>query len=170
MDFINKVWKKRWILRALLPSLIFNFRHLPFSQARRLPIILYKADLRNTSGKFKIKGPVRFGMIRLGIESVSLFHDNGIMIENRGSIIFNGKAHIGNDSAISLGNNGILEFGNNFTATAGLKLACYHSISFDNNVLVGWNTQIVDTDFHALKNIKTGGGKKQILRAGQNRA
>ena len=46
---------------------------------------------------------------------------------------------------------GVLEFGNNFGATAGLKLACYRSICFGNNVLIGWNTQILDTDFHVLK-------------------
>lgn len=140
--------------------MLFNFRHLSFHQACHLPVLLYKADLRNTSGKFKITVPVRFGMIRLGVESVSIFPNTGIMIENRGTIVFNGKAYIGNNSAISLGKTGILEFGDNFSATTGLKLACYHSISFDRNVLVGWNAQIVDTDFHALKNVKSGGGVK----------
>ena len=159
MSFIKKIHRNRWMLRALLPSLVFNFKHLPFSQARKLPILLYKADLRNTKGKIIISTPVRFGMIRLGVESVSIFPNNGVMIENRGKIIFHGNTMIGNNSAISLGEKGVVEFGDNFMATTGLKLVCYDSVSFDRNVLIGWNVQIVDTDFHMLKNVN-GGGKK----------
>lgn len=95
-------------------------------------------------------------MIRLGVDTVSLFPNNGITIENRGLIIFNGKAIIGNNSAISLSENGILEFGEKFCATTGLKLACYYHICFGNKVLIGWNVQIIDTDFHALKNVESG--------------
>lgn len=168
MDIINRIWKRRWLLRAFFPSLLFNFKHLPLYQACHLPILLYKADIRNNSGKFIITGPVRFGMIRLGVKAVSLFPNNGIMIENRGTIIFSGKTNIGNNSAISLGNAGILKFGDHFIATTGLKLACYHSISFDRNVLIGWNVQIVDTDFHALRNVNSGGKGYGAIKIGHD--
>ena len=145
------------MLRALIPSVCFNLRHLPFSQAVKLPIIVCKPRLRDNSGSFIINGPVRFGMIRLGQFKVDLFPDNGIVIANRGTIVFNGKTYIGNDSVLTVGKRGKLEFGENFTATAGLKLACHYHVSFLRNVLVGWNTQIIDSSFHALTDVKSGG-------------
>lgn len=151
----NKIIRDKWKIRAFLPSLIFNLRHLPFSQARKMPILIYKARLKNNSGKFEIRGNVTFGMIVLGKTNVSIFPSNGITIENRGTIIFNGQTVIGNDSALSLGEGARLEFGYGFAATCGLKIACYDSIIFEQNVLVGWNNMFIDTDFHKLKNIDT---------------
>lgn len=145
------------MIRAFFPSLIFNFRHLPFSQARHLPIMIYKGRLKNNTGKFIIEGDVKFAMIELGKNRVSLFPSNGIMLENRGVIIFRGPVVIGSDSAITLGKTGRLEFGKEFSSSAGLKIACYDSITFGENISVGWNTMIVDTDFHSLKNVNGGG-------------
>lgn len=145
------------MIRAFFPSLIFNFRHLPFSQARHLPIMIYKGRLKNNSGKFIIEGDVKFCMIELGKNRVSLFPSNGIMLENRGVIVFRGPVVIGSDSAITLGETGRLEFGKEFSSSAGLKIACYDSITFGENISVGWNTMIVDTDFHSLKNVNGGG-------------
>jgi len=153
---LSKIWKQRWVLRALLPSVIFNFRHLPAAQAWHLPILLYKPHLLNNTGSFEIVGPVSFGMIRLGVYGVSLYPSSGIVIENRGKIVFHGKAVIGNDSAISLGSEGVLVFGKNFRATTAFKCACYYSITFEDDVLVGWNTMVMDTDFHAVKRVDTG--------------
>lgn len=153
---IRKIKRDKWMIRAFIPSLIFNLRHLPFSQARHLPIMIYKGKFMNNTGKFIIEGDVHFGMIELGRYRVSLFPSNGIVVENRGVIVFRGKAIIGNDSAITLGETGRLEFGKNFSSSAGLKIACYDSISFGDNISIGWNTMIVDTDFHSLKSVENG--------------
>ena len=89
-------------------------------------------------------------MIRLGGYGVNLYPNNGIYINNRGVITFNGSCVIGNNSFISVAKTGRLEFGDGFGCTASLKLACYNSITFGNHVLVGWDCLIIDTDFHAL--------------------
>ena len=154
MEIIKKIWKFRWILRALIPSLIFNFRHLPFSQAKKLPILIYKAEVHAKGGHFVIEGPLRFGMIILGQRIVDLFPNPGNTLSNIGKITFKGKTIIGNGSAISVGPSGSLSFGNDVIGSAGLKIACYSSISIGDQVRIGWNTQILDTDFHLLKNIE----------------
>lgn len=151
---------KSWYIRALIPSIIFNLRNLPLRQALKLPIVVYKLRTVKNSGKIRICGPLKPGMIKLGVNAVSLFPNSGLMLENRGTIVFNGRATIGNSSSISLGSHGVLEFGKNFAATAGLKLACYHSIRFGDNVLVGWDTLVTDTDFHVLKSVTGEGGSK----------
>lgn len=150
---MNKFRQNAWILRSLLLTIWFNFRHLPVRHAIKLPILLYKPHLRHNSGKFIINGDVRFGMIRLGAPSVSIFPNSGIVIENRGTVIFDGKCFMGNDCAITTGEKGILRIGNGFHASAGAKIICYHSIKFSSDVRIGWKTMILDTDFHSMKSI-----------------
>lgn len=157
MNIFKKIWAFRWIFRASIPSLIFNFRHLPFSQARKLPILLYKAEVLGRNGSIVIEGPVKFGMIVLGLRIVDLFPNSGITLSNSGKITFKGKAVIGNGSAISVGPSGSLCIGDDVIGSAGLKIACYSSVNIGNQVRIGWNTQILDTDFHLLKKID---GKK----------
>lgn len=145
------------MIRAFIPSLIFNLRHLPFSQAKHMPILVYKGKFMNNTGKYVIEGDVHFGMIELGRHRVSLYPSNGIVLENRGIVVFHGPVIIGSDSAITLGETGRIDFGKNFSSSAGLKIACYDSITFGDNISVGWQTMIVDTDFHSLKKAKGDG-------------
>lgn len=97
-----------------------------------------------------INAPIRRGMIRLGANLVSIYPANGVRFENKGTIIFTGKATIGNDSYISVGESGVLEIGDNLVATASLKLVCYHRVRIERDVLIGWSCMICDTDFHRL--------------------
>lgn len=143
------------MIRALIPSLYFNLKYLPLSQAIKLPILLYKPRFVNNSGTIRINGEVKFGMVKLGINTVSIFPNNGIIIENRGHIEFNGTTTVGNNSAITLRKGARLEFGNKFVASTGLRLVCYDSVTFEDNVRIGWNCQIIDTDFHTIKSADT---------------
>lgn len=148
---LKKLWNKRWMLRSILYSLYFNFHYLPLKQAIKLPIILYKPKLLKCKGKIQILGNVKTGMIQLGKYTVSLYPNSGIVFENHGgSIIFNGKCNIGNNSAISIGEKGELIIGDSFSATTSLKLVAYHSIEFKKNVLCGWDCLFMDTDFHQI--------------------
>lgn len=147
--------KKISTVKAILRSAVFNFKYLPLCQAIKLPILIYKGRIIN-KGKIIINGNAKFGMIRLGFNVVSLFPNNGITLENRGNIIFNGNLLIGNNSSISVNETGILEFGNQFSSSTGLKIACYDSIKIGQRVRFGWNVIILDTSFHALTNQESG--------------
>lgn len=136
---------------SIIRSAWLNFKYLPFQQAYKLPILIYKGSIRN-KGKIILKGDIKHGMIRLGVNTVSIFPNNGIIFENRGTVIFHGSAYIGNNSGISVSNTGVLEIGQQFSASTGLKIACYDHISIDGRVLIGWNVFILDTNFHALTN------------------
>lgn len=56
MNILTKLWNNRRILRSILPTIYFNFHYLPFSQAIRLPILLYKPRLLKMKGNVKIGG------------------------------------------------------------------------------------------------------------------
>lgn len=148
---IKKILNNKWMLRSLIKTVYFNFHYLPFSQAIKLPIILYKPHFLKLKGRIIIQGNVRTGMITLGRNIVSIYPDTGINIENHGgTIIFQGHCLIGNNSSISVGEKSTVTIGSNFIATTTLRLISYHKISIDENVLCGWNCMFVDTDFHKL--------------------
>ncbi len=160
MTFKSVVRKLSWTIRNLPVTVWFNFTKLPFSQARKLPILLYKPKFINNSGRIEIDGPVKFGMIKLGSNCVSIYPNNGLRFENNGLITFKGSAVIGNNSAISIGPTGHVTFGDGFKATSTLKLICYNEIVFDKNVLVGWDCMFCDTDFHKLTFVNNNGYSK----------
>lgn len=57
------------MLRSIFSTIYFNLYYLPFKQAIKLPILLYKPHLINVNrGGVKIQSnKIHFGMIRLGI-------------------------------------------------------------------------------------------------------
>ncbi len=67
-----------------------------------------------------------------------------------GNVVFYGRAWIGHGSRIVVAHNGNLTFGTNFASSADMSLVCYKKITFGANVLVSWNTLLMDTDFHPV--------------------
>ena len=159
MSLLLKIWSRKWMLRSIFSSIYFNFHYLPFRQAIYLPIILYKCKFIRLLGKIELQihKPLRPGIITLGRYNVSIYPNNGIIYENNGgTIIFNGSSNIGNNSAISIGKSGVITFGDGFSASSSLRLVCYNNIQIKENVRVGWDCIIMDTDFHRMKRINGG--------------
>ena len=90
-------------------------------------------------------------MITLGRFTVGIYQNKGITFSNTGSICFLGRAEIGNDSYVSVGTNSKVVFGNNFKATTTFRLTSQCGITFGENVRIGWDVLITDTDYHRLK-------------------
>lgn len=154
MLLIKKIKENLWILRSLHKTLYLNFKCLPFKQAIKLPILLYKPKILCLKGKIKIKAEhIKTGMIQLGTYEVNIYPNCGITIDIRGKLIFEGVCKIGNSSNISITENAETTLGNNFAATAALKFVNYDKISIGSNVLIGWDCLICDYDFHTITNI-----------------
>jgi len=127
-------------------------------QACRLPILLYKPDLLKMKGKVFLNAPkVKIGMIQLGMRNVSIFPNTGIMWENKGgTVVFNGRCIIGNNSFISIGENGHLIINDDFISSSTLRLVSYRKIEFGVKTRVGWNGIFMDTNFHQIVDMKSG--------------
>lgn len=158
-----KIWRWRWLLRSMPSTIRFNLHYLPLSQAVRLPVILYKPRLLKLKGRVMIEGQVRFGQILLGQPLVSLYPNDGVVYENHGgTITFRGNCAFGNHTAMSIGPQGHLVVGADVCASAGLRLACHHSLTLENRVRLGWEVTMLDTDFHSLTRMD--GGTTQPAR------
>ena len=85
----------------LLPSLWFNLKYLPFKQAIKLPILLYRPTFLRLKGSVVIESDdIRFGMIKLGLFTSAVYPNSGITIRNDGILLFKGECYIGNDTYI----------------------------------------------------------------------
>ena len=148
---VKTLWLMKWMFRSLFSSIFFNFHYLPFRQAIKLPILLYKPRFIKIKGKIQITGPVTFGMIQLGKFSANINPNNGISFENLGgTITFEGRCLIGNSAYLVVGPKGNLTIGNGFRNTTGIRIICYKSIVFGQYVSIGWNSILMDTNFHPL--------------------
>jgi len=76
----------------------------------------------------------------------------GFTWENHGgTVVFKGKCHIGAGSAISVNRHATLTFGDDFRNTYGLKIIASRTITFGQSTSMGWNTFVMDTNMHPLK-------------------
>jgi acetyltransferase-like isoleucine patch superfamily enzyme len=136
-----------------LKTIYFNFKVLPFTQAIKFPIHIYgKVEFANIRGNFIIASDsIKFGMIVFGGKHEIVISSNiPTRIYNTGKIIFNGEAKFARGINIMVWKNGELIIGNNFSLGSLSRIICFRKIRIGNNVLMSWEVQIVDTDFHFI--------------------
>ena len=56
MNIFVKLWNNRHMLRYIHKTVYFNFRSLPFRQAIKLPIWLYRPNILSCKGKIELGG------------------------------------------------------------------------------------------------------------------
>ena len=67
MNIFVKLWRFRHVLRYIHKTVYFNFRSLPFRQAVKLPIWLYRPNILSCKGKIEIRvGGVKLNPVWLG--------------------------------------------------------------------------------------------------------
>lgn len=155
-------------LRDFLSSLVFNFSYLPYNQAKYLPIWVRKVRFCKSSpyrGKIVIDTPnLHSRMIKLGVDCNFWYPDGGIKLDLCGTLIFKGECIIGNNSTIYVKKGCELVIGDNVRFTANNSIICECGITIGNNCRIGWNCQMMDTDFHYMRNIETGELTKTISK------
>lgn len=138
-------------IRALLPSVYICFKYLPFKQALKLPIWIYKPHDCLFKGAIRIESEeITKGMICLGFYTAEQYSNSGISLRIEGTIVFKGKCHIGNDTYVMVGKEGNLVFEDDFKTNSGTRIACMTGIHFGKHVLLGWECTVTDSHFHRL--------------------
>lgn len=138
-------------LAALPKTIYFNLRYFGI-EGLKLPVIVsHKVYLKTIKGSVIVPKPFQFGMIRIGFGDVGIFdkHGSRSIWEVAGRVDFLGKTNIGHGSKISVA--GELVIGSDFCITAESSIVCGKRIVFGSDVLVSWDTLIMDTDFHIIR-------------------
>lgn len=151
MENSLKSCRKIYLFIMGLPkTVIFNFKYFPFKQAIRLPVFVsHRVWLMNISGVLKI-AEFQTGGIRIGYGEVGIIdqHRSRTIWQVSGQVEFKGKANIGHGSKISV--TGQLIIGKDFCISAASSIVAHKSITIGDNVLISWDSLIIDTDFHKI--------------------
>lgn len=146
-------------LVSIPKSYYVSFRLCPIPLALKMPIMVrYNCITRDLSGRVIFSMPyVSTGMVKIGFGNVGIFEKKceKSILEISGEIEVKGNLFLGHGSRMSVGKNGRLSFGTGFDNTARMTIVCDNKISFGDNVLVSWDTMIVDTDFHRSFDVST---------------
>lgn len=145
------------ILLSLPKTILFNFRVFSFETALKLPVLIaYNVKVNNIHKNcIEIDSYVSRFMIKLNIDNGSdgvntTFKQKGYFdIRKKGKLIFNGKANFSSGISIRI-DNGIVTIGNKFSCNKNCFIACSEGITLGENVLLGWNVNIRDSDGHSI--------------------
>lgn len=148
MRIINKV-----LSISIINTLKFNLYYFGL-KGLKFPAIVYKGfQLERIKGSIELK-QCELGILQLGGRATGVLSKKEKGIWNvSGKIYVEGKAFIGNKSKIIISETGNLHLGDKFYVSGSLNLICHKNIYFGNDVIVSWDCQIMDTDFHQITNL-----------------
>jgi len=140
-------------------TLLINFKYLPLKKAIKFPIWIFgRIDAQSLKGTILINGKVSPGLVRFGESSVGIFDTKQRSVLNIiGELIFNGSAHIGRGSSLSVGPGAKIILGNKFKVTAKSSIVASgsRSVIIGNDCIFSWDILIMNTDFHKIMDVGT---------------
>ncbi len=143
----------------LLKTLYFNFKFLPVRVAYRLPFHFYgRVVFDNLSGKVIFKAStLSTGMVKFGGNHELIYASKEpTRIYISGTLEISEFCVFAKATNLMVWDGAYLKIGSRFSMGSFSKLIAFREINIDNDVLVSWECQIFDTDFHFLVNVKDG--------------
>ena len=133
-------------------SFYVSYRLTGFRMSLKLPILVrFNTVVKSLKGRVIFDDCEPFmGILQVGFSGVGIIDEKyqRPLIEINGEIHLKGKAYFGYGAKLSIGGGGILRIGDGLLNNAGMTLICFNQISIGHNVLVSWDTTVMDTDFH----------------------
>ena len=139
-------------------TLYFNFKKFPFSIAKKFPVFFYgKVKFQGINGEIIINAPIKRGMFGFGQKFEKATKSKGIAeFSLLGKLVLNGPIHMGKDVFFAIENNAYCEFGYMSCLGSDVKLICTDKIIIGDWSGIGYESQIIDTNSHPMKNSETG--------------
>jgi len=157
--FFKSLFKKLQFFFSVnwLKTLYFNFKMLPFNQAKKLPFYFYgSVKFTSLKGKVVIDAPITRAMFGFGQQYEMTTRERGIAeISINGSLIVKGNVQFGKDYFFFIKDGAQCTLGHMSSMATSGKLICTKEISLGNWARLGSECQIIDTNFHQLIDIKT---------------
>ena len=155
-SFLNKRGQKKFSKISYWDTILFNLRAFPLKIAIRLPVALYNKTMVTNLGNVSIEEPITRGMIKIGIWPVKSYSVTKISIS--GNIHFKGKCWICGGTILE--GKGDYSFGNQVKIGENCKMMCKQRIEINDFVAIGYDSIIMDTDFHFVIDTETGRARR----------
>ncbi len=161
MRKIYRELRSRWrffITVNWIKTIYFNFKKFPFETAKKLPVFFYgKVKLTNISGNFIIDAPIKRAMIGFAQPYEFITRSKGTAeLFCAGTMRFKGTVQFGRDFFVHISSNGYCEFGGKNSLGNSGKLICAEKIVLGHLARIGFESQLIDTNFHQLRDTITG--------------
>ena len=159
IKFLKTVY--RWLKFQLsvnwIKTLYFNFRMFPFKTAIKLPVYFYgSVKFTSLKGNLMIDAPIKRSMIGFGQQfEIGTRSKNVAEINLNGTLKLNGHVHIGKDCLLYVATNAHCEFGHMTCLGSEVKVFCTQKICLGNWARIGYQSQLLDTNFHNMYNVQT---------------
>lgn len=144
-------------------TLYINFKTLPFSVAKKMPIIIYgSVDFDALNGKVIINSKVYFGMIQIGKDIDDMpIASNSAKIRISGVIEFYGFCIINSGSNITVESNSLMKIGNHVMIGSGVLIKSLNYIEIGDYTRIASGCFILDSNMHSVRNVVTGEIKRK---------
>lgn len=153
---LRKRWKAFWYVNWI-KTYYFNLRMFPFKTAMKLPVFIYgDYKLTNLGGKVIIDAPIKRGMIGFGHHFAGRTRSCGLgEIVIAGTVVFKGNVHIERDVYFQVGYDAYCEMGNFTSLGYQVIFICRERIVLGDYARISYQTQVIDSMFHQLIDLKT---------------
>lgn len=147
--------RKHFFEISLWKTIVINVRYFGISSLL-YPIMLVSKNvyLDELKGSVEYLGRKKLGAVMLGFRYAGNVDPkkNRMIWRNSGIVRFYGDCRIG--AGCCLSNGGLMEFGDKFHCTGRSELLCVKHIKFGKNVLISWDTTLLDSDYHNVYNVE----------------
>ncbi|MCQ2217099.1 MAG: acyltransferase [Paludibacteraceae bacterium] len=159
--------KIRGLIKAIrygnvLKTIYLNLRVLPFRQAIRMPILVGKNvqlwNLHKGCIRLSYDSPKTFDIFFGFSDVINILppkREKSMFRPSYGTVLeFRGK-DVKLLSGFSIFNNGYISIGTDVLINQHCNIYCAKRITIGSHIGIGWNTQIIDSDFHLVYDINT---------------
>lgn len=142
-------------------SFYVSYRLTGLKQAFRLPILVrYNTCVKSLKGRVILTGGGKFAIVRFGFIEVGIYDKTyqRSILQIDGNVVLDGHGtyRFGQGARLSVNTDSVLNIGNGFVNTANGTIACAERIDIGENVTTSWDTIIMDSDWHRVRNVDTG--------------
>lgn len=144
-------------------TIAFNFRHLPFKEALRLPIHLFgKVDLceeqRGGVIEFSSQNGIHFGAWKIGQETGLPFgkrnsHHDVTYISLEGKLVLGEYGVFQNGCVLCIREKATVTLGSGFWMGHAGRIISMEQITIEPNCQFSWECQVFDSDFHYISDV-----------------
>ncbi len=142
------------LIMSIPKSLWVNCHYFPLKDAIKLPLLIsFNTRIGKLSprARVKVECPLERGLFKFGFDGIESLNENKkqyFSMLDDGVLILKGHSIFAEGVAFTIG--GTVVIGDHVCANNNFRISCRSRIDIGNDVLIGWNVNMLDADNHTI--------------------